>query len=135
MTIPAQGIFGPKVMIINEMARSGGDHLAYMFRKAGLGQLVGKRTYGAMAGACASDHLLDGSLVFISNCANYTPDGTWIENNGVAPDIDVINDPLSGGDAQLEAAIRVTMELLTKRPASLPPHHPPYPRYQRSWNW
>lgn len=131
MTIPTQGIFGPKVMIVNEQAGSGGDHLAYMFRKAGLGPLVGKRTYGGLIGACAWEYLLDGSLLLIPSCAFYTPDGAWsVENNGVEPDIQVEEDPRPAHDSQLEASIKVMLDLLKKAPATPAPMHPPYPRYQ-----
>lgn len=131
MTIPAQGIFGPKVMLINEEARSGNDHLPYMFRKLKLGPLVGKRTYGALIGGCASDQLLDGSILIIANCAFYTSDGTWgVENRGVEPDIEVDDDPLTGHDSQLAAATKIALKLLRKAPdSSAYGHPPPYPRY------
>lgn len=131
MTIPAQGIFGPKVMLINEQARSGSDHLPYMFRKLKLGPLVGKRTYGALIGSCATDQLLDGSILGIANCAFYTTDGTWeVENHGVEPDIEVDDDPQAGHDRQLAAATKIALELLREAPdSSAYGHPPPYPRY------
>lgn len=134
LTIPTMGIFGPKVMLINELSGSGADHLPYMFRKRGLGPLVGRRTFGALICACANDRLLDGSLLIVSSHAFHTPDGSWdIENNGVPPDIDVQDDPraaLTGRDPQLEKAVNVALELLEKEPTPAP-EPPPYPDYQR----
>jgi tricorn protease len=132
ITTPIEGIFGPKVMIINEMAGSGGDALPWMFRKAGIGPLVGKTTWGGLVGHYTNpDDLLDGGTTGTPNLAFYT-DGKWdVENHGVPPDIEVEMDPKAvrqGHDPQLEKAVQVVMELLEKNP---PPHitRPPFPRY------
>jgi len=136
ITTPELGIFGPKVLIVNELAGSGGDHLAYAFRKAGIGPLVGKRTAGGLVGACAPpDDLLDGSIMLVSTCAFYTTDGAWsIENHGVPPDIEVENDPKAvrkGRDPQLEKSVEVVLELLKQNPQPAP-QLPPFPNYQQS---
>jgi len=137
ITTPLEAIFGPKVMIINEMAGSGGDALPWMFRKAGIGPLVGKRTWGGLVGGYTNPgDLLDGGFMGTPNLAFYNPDGTWeIENHGVSPDVEVEYDPQvvrAGHDPQLEKAVDVVMELLRKNPPPPAPHHPPFPTYQRS---
>lgn len=134
---PLESIFGPKVMIINEMAGSGGDVLPAMFRQAGLGPLIGKRTWGGGVGFYSlPGDLLDGGFVTTPNLAAYTPDGNWIiENYGVAPDIEIEDDPQAvrqGHDPQLEKAVEVVMKLLLERHSPPEPSHPPYPNYQKS---
>ena len=137
ITTPLEAIFGPKVMVINEMAGSGGDALPWMFRKAGIGPLVGKRTWGGLVGGYTNPgDLLDGGFAGTPNLAFYNPDGTWdIENHGVSPDVEVEYGPQAaraGHDPQLEKAVNVVMELLRKNPPPSAPHHPPFPVYQRS---
>ncbi len=137
VTTPQEMIFGPKVMIVNEMSGSGGDALPWMFRRSGLGPLIGKRTWGGLIGTLSwANDLLDGSSVATPNYAFYNPDGAWdIENHGVRPDFEVDNDPKSvrvGHDPQLEKAVSVIMDLLQKHPAPTVPHRPPYPDYQTS---
>jgi tricorn protease len=136
-TTPQEAIFGPKVMIVNEMAGSGGDDLPWMFRKASIGPLVGERTWGGLVGHYTIPRdLLDGSIVGTPNLAFYSPDGTWdIENHGVSPDIEVQDDPKAareGHDRQLEKAVEVVLDLLKKNPPPAQPHHPPFPNYQRT---
>jgi tricorn protease len=137
ITTPIEAIFGPKVMIINEMAGSGGDAMPWMFRKTGIGPLVGKRTWGGLVGHYTNPvDLLDGGFTGTPNLAFYTANGTWdVENHGVPPDIEVEYDPKAvreGHDPQLEKAVAVVMELLNKNPVPTP-RRPPYPRYnQRS---
>ena len=91
ITTPIEAIFGPKVMIINEMAGSGGDALPWMFRKTGIGPLVGKRTWGGLVGRYTNPRdLLDGGFTGTPNLAFYNPNGTWdVENHGVPPDVEV----------------------------------------------
>jgi tricorn protease len=133
ITTPIEAIFGPKVMIINEMAGSGGDALPWMFRKTGIGPLVGKRTWGGLVGHYTNPgDLIDGGFTGTPNLAFYTVDGSWdVENHGVPPDIEVEMDPKAvreGHDPQLEKAVAVVMDLLAKNP--LPqPRRPPYPNY------
>ncbi len=135
ITSPIEAIFGPKVMIINEMAGSGGDMLPWMFRQTGLGPLVGKRTWGGLVGHYTNpDDLLDGGFVGTPDLAFYTPHATWeIENHGVPPDVEVEDDPKlarQGHDAQLERAVEVVMDSLKKNPPPTP-QRPPYPNYHK----
>ncbi len=117
---PLAAIPGPKVMIINEGAFSGGDILPYLFRRAGLGPLIGKRTGGGMVGAGGLPSLMGGGSVSAPNNALYTPEGRWVpENEGISPDIEVDQDPAAvraGHDPQLEKAIDVVMAALKKMP-------------------
>jgi tricorn protease len=136
ITTPIEAIFGPKVMVINEMAGSGGDALPWMFRKTAIGPLVGKRTWGGLVGHYTNPaDLLDGGFTGTPNLAFYTADGKWeIENHGVPPDVEVEYDPKlvrTGHDPQLEKAVEVVMELLKKNPPPPAPQHPPYPNYQK----
>ena len=135
ITTPTEAIFGPKVMIINELAGSGGDALPWMFRRTGIGPLIGKRTWGGLVGHYTNPaDLMDGGFTGTPDLAFYSPDGTWdVENHGVPPDIEVEMDPKlvrEGHDPQLERAVEVVMELLKKNP---PPtvKRPPYPNYQK----
>jgi tricorn protease len=137
ITTPMEAIFGPKVMIINEMAGSGGDALPWMFRKTGIGPLVGKRTWGGLVGHYTNPRdLLDGGFTGTPNLAFYNPNGSWdVENHGVPPDIEVELDPKAlrqGHDPQLEKAVEVVMDLLKKNPLPTAPHHPPYPDYHKA---
>jgi tricorn protease len=131
---PLAQIYGPKTMIINEMAGSGGDALPWMFRQDKLGPLVGERTWGGLVGIGGYPSLLDGGVVTAPRAAIYGLHGEWeVENHGIAPDIEVENDPASvaaGHDPQLEKAVQVTMEALKKNPVVMP-DHPAYPDYQK----
>jgi tricorn protease len=123
---PGAAIFGPKVMIINEMAGSGGDALPWYFRKAGLGKLVGRRTWGGLVGIYDYPPLIDGGQVTAPRVAIYDLNGQWtVENAGIAPDVEVDLEPKAwrqGRDSQLEAAVAIAMEELKKSP------RPAYPR-------
>jgi tricorn protease len=131
---PLMQIYGPKTMIINEMSGSGGDALPWMFRQDGIGPLVGTRTWGGLVGIYNYPRLLDGGRVTSPRVAIYGLHGDWeVENHGVAPDIEVENDPASvaaGHDSQLEKAVQVTLEALKKNPVVIP-DHPAYPNYQK----
>jgi tricorn protease len=129
---PSEAIYGPKVMIINEMSGSGGDALPWYFRKAALGPLVGKKTWGGLVGIGGYPELLDGGHVTAPRAAIYGLKGEWeVENVGVAPDIEVDLDPAAyrnGHDAQLDKAIEVVMQQLKEHP--LPKYErPAYPNY------
>jgi tricorn protease len=131
---PQGAIFGPKVMIINELAGSGGDAMPNYFRRAGVGRLIGKRTWGGLVGRAGAPPLLDGGFVTAPSSAVWSPSGEWdAENVGIAPDIEVEHDPelvRKGQDPQLEKAIEVVMQELAKNP--LPkPKRPAYPRYHK----
>jgi tricorn protease len=132
---PSEAIYGPKVMIVNEMAGSGGDAMPWYFRKAGLGPLVGKRTWGGLVGIGGYPELLDGGGVTAPRAAIYGLDGQWeVENHGVAPDHEVDLEPAAfrqGHDTQLEKAIELVMQQLKEHPQ---PDHPKpaYPNYHQN---
>ena len=113
-TTPGNGIFGPKAMLINENAGSGGDMMPYMFKNKGLGKLVGRTTMGILVGISGYPTLLDGGRITSPNFGIYDTNGKWIiENEGVAPDIFVEQTPrdlLEGKDPQLERTIKVLQE-------------------------
>ena len=129
---PLGAIFGPKVMIINQLSGSGGDALPWYFRKANVGPLVGKRTWGGLVGIYDYPVLMDGGRVTAPRIAIYGLKGDWeVENHGVPPDVEVELDPKAmrdGHDPQLETAVKTVLELLQKNP--LPSYtKPPYPNY------
>jgi tricorn protease len=131
-TTPLGSIFGAKAMIINEFAGSGGDAMPWYFRKAQIGPLVGKRTWGGLVGIYDYPQLIDGGFVTAPRLAFWNPAGEWeVENHGVAPDIEVEYDPhavRAGHDPQLEKAVEIVLEGLKNHP--LPTHHKPaYPNY------
>ncbi len=130
---PAAAIFGPKVMITNEMAGSGGDMMPWMFRHTHIGTLVGKRTWGGLIGVSQYPTLMDGGAVTAPNFGFFNPAGEWdVENHGVAPDVEVEQDPKAvhaGHDPQLERAVAIAMEQMEKNPVPAP-HRPPFPNYQ-----
>ncbi|MFB0519066.1 MAG: PDZ domain-containing protein [Acidobacteriota bacterium] len=127
---PLGSIFGPKAMIINEYAGSGGDALPWYFRHRGLGPLVGKRTWGGLIGIYDYPPLMDGGYVTAPRVAFWNPEGKWdVENIGVYPDIEVELTPaevIAGKDPQLEKAVEVVLEAIKKQPFKKPPR-PPYP--------
>ena len=130
---PQGAIFGPKVMIINEFAGSGGDAMPWYFKREGVGKLVGKRTWGGLVGLSGYPDLMDGGTVMAPSIAIWNPDNGQfdVENRGVAPDIEVELDPAQvrqGHDPQLEKAVQVIMEELAKNPPKQL-KHPPYPNY------
>ncbi len=131
---PLAQIYGPKTMIINEMSGSGGDALPWMFKQDKVGPLVGTRTWGGLVGIWNYPPLLDGGFVTAPRGAIYGLHGDWeVENHGIAPDIEVENDPASvaaGHDAQLEKAVQITLEALKKNPVVIP-DHPAYPNYHK----
>jgi len=117
---PFASIQGPKAMIIDETAGSGGDLLPWMFRKYKMGPLVGQRTWGGLVGILGFPVLMDGGTITAPNLAIWTPEDGWVvENEGVAPDIEVEQTPadvIAGRDPQLEKAIEVVMAELKKNP-------------------
>jgi tricorn protease len=134
--VQPQGIFGPKVMIINEAAGSGGDAMPWYFRRSGAGKLVGTRTWGGLVGMAGAPALMDGGIVSAPSSGIYNPlSGEWeVENVGVGPDVEVEQDPAmvrKGRDPQLERAVEVVMEELKKNP---PPklRRPGFPNYHRA---
>ncbi|MDN5205504.1 PDZ domain-containing protein [Fulvivirgaceae bacterium BMA10] len=126
---PSGSIQGPKVMLIDENAGSGGDYLPYLFKRFGLGKLIGKRTWGGLVGVLGYPEFIDGGSVTAPNVAYYNEDGFRIENEGVAPDIEVEQWPkevMQGKDPQLEKAIEVILEELKNNAPSYP-QRPDYP--------
>ncbi len=128
-----QGIFGPKVMLINERAGSGGDALPWYFKRTGAGKLIGTRTWGGLVGMAGGPGLMDGGFVGAPGSGIYNPlSGEWeVENIGVPPDVEVEQDPAlvrKGRDPQLEKAIEVVLEEMKKNP---PPRlrRPAFPNY------
>lgn len=133
---PLGGIFGPKVMLINEFAGSGGDSMPWYFRKAGVGRLVGKTTWGGLVGGAGGfPLLLDGGAVTVPSVAWWDPDtGEWVaENVGIHPDVEVEFDPKAwraGRDVQLEKAVELLLaELAKPRPPAKP--RPAFPDYHQ----
>jgi tricorn protease len=131
---PQGAIFGPKVMLINEYAGSGGDAMPYYFKRAKVGPLVGKRTWGGLVGRAGAPSLMDGGFVTAPSSGVWSPEGEWIaENVGILPDVEVEFEPelvRQGKDPQLEKAISIVMEELAKNP--LPkPKRPAYPDHHK----
>ena len=134
-TSPSAGIWGPKVMIINEMAGSGGDLIPYMFQRRKIGVLVGKRTWGGLVHTADTPPFVDGGSMIAPRGGFFTRDGKWaVENEGVAPDIEVENWPkevVAGHDAQLERAVEEAMRLLKERPVDRMSKEPSPPTWGR----
>jgi tricorn protease len=95
-----------------------------MFREAGLGPLIGKRSWGGVVGISGRGPLIDGGTVYVPESATASAKGQWvIEGHGVDPDIEVDNDPksvIAGQDPQLERAIAEVMKKLKEQPVKLP---------------
>ncbi|MBD0371156.1 MAG: PD40 domain-containing protein [Pyrinomonadaceae bacterium] len=133
VVMPVGMIAGPKVMLTNEHSGSGGDTLPWMWRMAGLGPIVGKRTSGLGVGG-SSQELIDGGRIVVPDWGWYNPaKGIWdIENRGVAPDVEIeatLEDWRAGRDPQLEKAVQLALEELKRRPPAQP-RRPTYPVYK-----
>ena len=134
LTSPMAGIWGPKVMIINEMAGSGGDLMPYMFKYRKVGTLIGKRTWGGLVGTWDTPLFVDGGSMIAPRGGFFERDGKqWaVENVGVAPDVDIEDWPkdiADGHDAQLEAAVATAMQQLKEHPVDRATHEPPSPMW------
>jgi tricorn protease len=129
---PNAAVYGPKVMIVNEQAGSGGDAMPWLFKQAKLGPLVGKRTWGGLVGIGEIPVLMDGGHVTSPSVAFFSPKGEWdVENHGVEPDFVVEQDPKlvsEGHDPQLEKAVALALQELAQHP-NPEPKRPPYPVY------
>ncbi|MEL7318455.1 MAG: PDZ domain-containing protein [Pseudomonadota bacterium] len=127
---PGGGIYGPKVMLIDQDAGSGGDWMPYAFREAGIGTLIGKRSWGGLIGISTNPGLIDGGTLTVPFFRFFDADGNYtIENEGTAPDIDVALDQMAldrGVDTQLDAAIAKVLEDLKTFETPVKPA-PPYP--------
>jgi tricorn protease len=123
---PPEAIFGPKVMVINQYAGSGGDALPWYFKMDHVGTLVGERTWGGLVGIYGYPPLMDGGLITSPRIAVEGLDGTFpVENHGVSPDVTVWQDPelmRQGHDPQLERAVQIAVQQLEANPL---------PHYQR----
>ncbi|MBD3225332.1 MAG: protease, partial [Caldithrix sp.] len=122
---PNAALYGPKVMIINDAAGSGGDMLPYMFRKKDIGPLVGTRTWGGLVGIWDVPALIDGGFITAPRGGFYNVEGQWdVENEGVAPDIKVEQTPKAvhqGNDPQLQKAVEVALDLLKEQKVNILP--------------
>jgi tricorn protease len=120
---------GPKVMLINGYAASGGDALPYYFRKAGLGKLIGTTTWGGLIGLSGNPTLVDGGGVLYPTFRFYDTEGAWVvENKGVVPDIEVWDTPeriAAGGDPSIEKAVETLLEELRAYPGEPATPTPP----------
>lgn len=134
-TTPIAGIWGPKVMLINERAGSGGDLLPYMFKMKNIGPLIGTRTWGGLVGTWDTPNFIDGGRMVAPRGGFYDVDGEWaVEGEGVAPDIEVIQHPKEtskGNDPQLERAVQEAMKLLKGNEFELKPEPKAPVRWKR----
>ncbi|HSM62240.1 MAG TPA: PDZ domain-containing protein, partial [Longimicrobiales bacterium] len=134
-TQPMAGLWGPKVMVINERAGSGGDLMPYLFRFREVGPLIGMKTWGGLVGTWDTPPLIDGGRFVAPRGGFFDVNGEWaVEAEGVAPDIEVMNTPkevAGGGDPQLEAAVEEALRLLETHAVELKAEPPPPVRYRR----
>ena len=123
-TSPGDVFHGHLVCVIDEDTASDGDQFAYQFRRAGLGPIVGKRSWGGVVGIYGRAPLIDGGSVNVPEAGSADPEGNWvIEGYGVDPDIEVTNLPrdiLEGRDPQLAKAVELLLEKLAEDPRTLP---------------
>lgn len=134
-TVPNAGIWGPKVMIINERAGSGGDLMPYLFRDMKIGPLIGTRTWGGLVGTWDTPPFVDGGRMVAPRGGFYDVNGQWaVEGEGIAPDIEVLQDPaavIKGGDPQLERAVQEALQRLPAERIELKPEPAPPIKYKR----
>ncbi len=128
---PMAALHGPKLMMIDQDAGSGGDYLPYAFRELGIGPLLGTRTWGGLIGIFRNPQLVDGGTMTVPHFRFVDVDNNWsVENEGVAPDIEIRLDPLltnEGRDSQLEAAIEEVLEMLEGYSDDIAREPPPLP--------
>ncbi|MEM6454049.1 MAG: S41 family peptidase [Acidobacteriota bacterium] len=123
------GVFhGPMAVLIDADTASDGDQFAHVFREAGLGPLIGTRTWGGVVGIYGGLSLVDGGSVSVPEAGSTNPQGEWIiEGTGVAPDIEIDDNPkarLEGRDVQLEAAVDAIREALAREEVRALPAEP-----------
>jgi tricorn protease len=123
-TYPSVVFYGHMACLINEGSSSDGDIFPAMFKQAGLGPLIGKRTWGGVVGISGRGPLIDGGQIYVPEAGSASVEGEWIiEGYGVDPDIVVENDPksvLAGRDPQLERAVAEVMQKMESEPRRLP---------------
>jgi tricorn protease len=124
MHLPAASLLGPKVLVINELAGSGGDYFPWVFRQLGVGPEIGTRTWGGLVAACVPYGLVDGGYITSPCAAVFGPDGQFIvEGKGVPPDIEVWQDAQAvaqGHDPQLERAVTEALTLVRTKGVEAP---------------
>ena len=134
-TTPMAGVWGPKVMLINERSGSGGDLLPYLFRQMEIGPLIGTRTWGGLVGTWDTPRFVDGGRMVAPRGGFFDREGKWaVEGEGVAPDIEVIQFPdkvLDGKDPQLERAVQEALNLLKTQSVKLKPEPAPPVKWKR----
>jgi tricorn protease len=134
---PRDSVRGPVVAIADEATSSDGDVIVAAFRALGLGPVVGQRTWGGVVGMTGRHTLVDGTQITVPKNAAWFPGGLGfsVENHGVEPDVAVVRGPLDwaeGRNTQLEAAVRLALELLEQHPAAAePPMSTPRPDRRR----
>jgi tricorn protease len=132
---PNAGIFGPKVMLINERAGSGGDLLPYMFNKMKIGPLVGTKTWGGLVGTWDTPPFVDGGTMIAPRGGFYDVNGQWaVEGVGISPDITVEQTPadvIKGRDPQLERAVEEALKLVKTQSLEIKPEPAPPVKYKR----
>lgn len=134
-TTPMSGIWGPKVMLINERAGSGGDLLPYLFNKMEIGPLIGTKTWGGLVGTWDTPPFIDGGRMVAPRGGFYDVNGEWaVEGVGISPDIAIEQMPkdvINGRDPQLERAVTEALKLLETEGVELKPEPAPPIRYFR----
>jgi tricorn protease len=124
-TYPDAVFMGPMAAILDERSSSDGDIFPYMFKQAGLGLLIGRRSWGGVVGIGGGVPLIDGGSISVPGSGLASPDGKWvIEGYGVDPDINVEQDPkavIAGRDPQLERTVTELMKQLDGKKVKLPP--------------
>ena len=133
--VPGFAHNGPKAMLVNGYSASGGDALPYFFRVNALGPIIGTRTWGGLIGLSGNPALVDGGFVLVPTFRIYDREGKWVvENEGVSPDIEVVDDAgsrVKGGDPSLEKGVEVLLKELEKPGAWKEPRVPVPPDMTR----
>ncbi len=136
MKTPGVAHNGPKVMLMNGYSSSGGDAFPYYFRKKGLGQLIGTRTWGGLVGMSGNAGLVDGGYIAVPRFGIYNENEEWIiEGIGVYPDIEVVDRPeqlAKGIDPCIEKAVEVLLKQLQENPVKKV--NAPTPPDRSGWN-
>jgi tricorn protease len=124
-TQPVKTNNGPKGMLINGWAGSGGDGLPWAFQELKAGPIVGERTLGILVGPATGHSLIDGGNITVPDARLYDNDGHWFwEGEGVTPDFPVWDDPnilVQGRDPQIEKVVEEVMKLVKVAPAKITP--------------